>query len=1181
MQSFAVRRRAAAVAAALLPFTFASSARGDGEPGRAELKVVGAGDGIEACPLEGTDVEADVTGLFARVRVRQRFRNPLPEKIEAVYCFPLPDGAAVDGFSMKVGGRVVRGIVRERAEARAIYSAAKRRGNVTSLLDQERPNVFTQSVANIGPGERVEIEISYVETVRFEAGAYEFVFPTVVGPRYMPGSPVSRAADVPKELGGKVAELAGAARLSTLPDASGRGWSPDTARVPDASRVSPPVAAAGLRAGHDLSLTIRIDAGLPVLAVRSDLHEVDVRRAGFGRAVVTLAPGRALPDRDFVLRWEGSGGLEEAFLVHDEGRSGGRGRFFSLVLAPPRRVAPERVVPKEMVFVIDRSGSMTGFPLETAKEAMRLCIERMGPRDTFNVISFSGRTGRCFARPVPGSPSARADAEAFLDDLTGSGGTGMMPAIREALGGERDPDRVRIVCFMTDGYVGNDFEIIEEVRRTSGRARVFPFGIGRSVNRFLLDRLAHAGRGEVEYVTLRGGAPGAAERFQERIAAPVLANIEVDWGTLEVADVCPAAPRDLFADRPVVVHGRLLGPPDGELVIRGRTGSGPYERRIRVTPPDPGSRREALASLWARAKVREIMMADMARLGLREPDAAARAAIVKLGADFGIMTQFTSFVAVETRVDTGPAPAKTMPVPVEMPSGVSREANFGRRARGTTRATRPRAGVPKPPAAVRPERPAAAPKTPPAPSSPDRKAEASPKRSSPAPTPEAPSSTPDFLKELKPRAPTSGRVLKKGIPPQLRERFERERDDGPDTVERPVVCHEEAEVRDHMETENNADANTARGQEDRISDIPQGGTGIIGNLGVGGGGAGAYGFRGGGGRKRAALRGGGSRESENAVDRALEWLWQHQEPDGGWSSDRDASGRDRAFVTGLATLAFLGAGHTQKTGRHRATVARAVAWLVKRQGDDGMISSGNRAPDSVGHAVCGLALAEAFGMARVASTGRAAQAAVDCSVDVLQAEYSGWGPAPGRAPETVATAWFVAQLKSAKVAGLRVDGRAFQGAIAFLDSVTKMKERHGAGRAGRRPGLDADATSTAASLVARQFMGWKRTDPVCIGAANAMMEELPKWSAGGDGVDLVRWYFGTMGTFQMGGDWWKQWNAALRDMLVERQVRGAPAVDGSWEPLGEGARRLGRAGATAACALSLEVYYRYLPIYKK
>ncbi|MHC4247732.1 MAG: VIT domain-containing protein [Planctomycetota bacterium] len=1168
MQSFAVRRGAAAVAAALLPFTFASSARGDGEPRRAELKVVGAGGGIEACPLEGTDVEADVTGIFARVRVRQRFRNPLTEKIEAVYCFPLPDGAAVDGFSMRVGGRVVRGIVRERAEARAIYSAAKRRGNVTSLLDQERPNVFTQSVANIGPGERVEIEISYVETVRYEAGAYEFVFPAVVGPRYMPGSPVSRAAAPPKELDGKVAELAGAARVSALPGASGRGWSPDTERVPDASRVSPLVATEGLRAGHDLSLTIRIDAGVPVLTVRSDLHAVDVRHGGFGRAVVTLAEARALPDRDFVLRWEGSGGLEEAFLVHDEGRSGGRGRFFSLVLAPPRRVAPARVVPKEMVFVIDRSGSMTGFPLETAKEAMRLCIERMGPRDTFNVISFSGGTGRCFARPVPGSPRARAGAEAFLDDLTGSGGTEMMPAIREALGGPRDPDRVRIVCFMTDGYVGNDFEIIEEVRRTSGRARVFPFGIGRSVNRFLLDRLAHAGRGEAEYVTLRGGSPGAAERFQQRIAAPVLADIEVDWGTLEVADVCPSAPRDLFADRPVVVHGRLLGPPDGELVIKGRTGSGPYERRIRVTPPDPSARREALASLWARAKVREIMMADMARLGLREADAAARAEIVKLGADFGIMTQFTSFVAVETRVDTGPAPAKTMPVPVEMPSGVSRESNFGRGA--------------KQPATVRPTRSAAAPKTPPAPSSPAGKAAAFPKRSSPAPTPEGPSSAPDCLKELKPRAATSRRVLKKGIPPELRERFERERerDDGPDTVEHPVFVHEEPEVRDHMETENNVDADTARGQEDRISDIPLGGTGIIGNLGVGGGGAGAYGFRGGGGRRRAALRGGGSRESENAVDRALEWLWRHQEPDGGWSSGRDASGRDRAFVTGLATLAFLGAGHTEKTGRHRATVARAVAWLVKHQGDDGMISSGSRAPDSVGHAVCGLALAEAFGMARVASTGRAAQAAVDCSVSILQAGFSGWGPAPGRAPETVPTAWFVAQMKSAKIAGLRVDGRAFQGAIAFLDRTTAMPGRDGAGGAGRRPGLDADATSTAAALVARQFMGWKRTDPVCVGAADVLLESLPRWPAGGEGVDLVRWYSGTMGMFQMGGDWWKRWNAALRDMLIERQVRGAPAVDGSWEPVGEGNLHLGRAGATAACALSLEVYYRYLPLYK-
>jgi Ca-activated chloride channel family protein len=332
-----------------------------------------------------------------------------------------------------------------------------------------------------------------------------------------------------------------------------------------------------------------------------------VAQTGAGRATVALRNQADIPNKDFILRYRtATDAIGDAFLTHIDAR----GTFFTLVLQPPRTVRPEQAVAKELVFVIDRSGSMSGFPIEKAKETMRLAIERMNPQDTFNLLSFSGGTGRCFARPMPNTAANRAIALKYLADLYGSGGTEMMPAIREALGGPRDPKRVRIVAFMTDGYVGNDLEIIDAVRRQAGTACVFVFGIGNAVNRFLLDGMAHAGRGVVEYVTLESQADGAMRRFQERIHAPLLTDITIDWGTLSAAEVYPKHIPDLFSHQPIMIHGRLQGPADGTLVLRGHTATGPFARQIRVHPPAEPIQHTAMASLWARAKVKKRMLQD-------------------------------------------------------------------------------------------------------------------------------------------------------------------------------------------------------------------------------------------------------------------------------------------------------------------------------------------------------------------------------------------------------------------------------------------------------------------------------------------------------------------------------------------------------------------------------------------
>jgi Ca-activated chloride channel homolog len=437
------------------------------------LQVVDkTGKSLGLCPLKHTDVQAEISGSLARVVVTQQFENPFKEPIEAVYVFPLPPDAAVDDMTMVVGDRTVRGRILRREEAQAVYDAARAGGKVASLLNQERPNIFTQSVANIMPGAQVRITISYVQTLKYEDGAYEFVFPMVVGPRYVPGNP-----------GGATAS----------------GFAPNTDQVPDGSRVTPRPVPEGMRAGHDISIEVAVDAGVPIVALKSRTHDVEVDRPAPSRAVVKLKDNAVIPNKDFILKYEVAGrDIADALLSHRADNGG----FFSFILQPPQRVTVADVTPKELVFVLDTSGSMSGFPIEKAKETMKLALDNLYPSDTFNLITFAGDTYILFPKPVPATPSNRKLAQDFLASRSGGGGTEMMAAIKAALDPSDAQDHVRIVCFMTDGYVGNDMEIIAEVQRHP-QARVFALGIGSSVNRFLLDKMAEYGRGEVEYVGLQ------------------------------------------------------------------------------------------------------------------------------------------------------------------------------------------------------------------------------------------------------------------------------------------------------------------------------------------------------------------------------------------------------------------------------------------------------------------------------------------------------------------------------------------------------------------------------------------------------------------------------------------------------------------------------------------------------
>ncbi|HKU74751.1 MAG TPA: VIT domain-containing protein [Pyrinomonadaceae bacterium] len=602
--------------------------------------VDSSGKATAMCPLKHTEVKAEISGFISRVVVTQQFENPFKEKIEAVYTFPLPQNAAVDDMTMIVGERTIRGKILPREEAQAVYDAAKSSGKVASLLDQERPNIFTQSVANILPGNQIKITISYVETLSYVNGAYEFVFPMVVGPRYVPGTPTGRV--------------------------QGSGFAPDTDRVPDASRITPNSPPSATRSGHDISLDVTLDAGLILDDVNSKTHNVDIQRTDSHSARLRLREGSTIPNKDFVLRYDVAGrAIQDALLTHRSEKGG----YFTLILQPPDRVTVEDIRPKELVFVLDTSGSMQGFPIEKAKETMKLALDSLYPSDTFNLITFAGDTRILFPKPVPATRANLNKAQAFLNSRSGSGGTEMMTAIKAALQESDDQSHIRIVCFMTDGYVGNDMEIISEVQKHAN-ARVFSFGIGSSVNRFLLDKMAEAGRGEVEYVSLDDDGSAAARRFHERVRNPLLTDISIDWSGLPVADVYPQRIPDLFSAKPLILTGRFTTAGRGTIRLKGKMGGNDFVREIPVELPETMALHDVLAPLWARARVDNLMTEDFAGAQSGNMRADLKDTITQIGIEYRLMTQFTSFVAVEEMIVTDGGQPRRIDVPVEVPQGM-------------------------------------------------------------------------------------------------------------------------------------------------------------------------------------------------------------------------------------------------------------------------------------------------------------------------------------------------------------------------------------------------------------------------------------------------------------------------------------------------------------------------------
>jgi Ca-activated chloride channel family protein len=591
-------------------------------------------------PLEHTAVSATIRGYVGTVAVTQQFTNPFDEKIEAVYLFPLPEKAAVSEFVMVIGERRIRGILRERDEAEQIYAQARAQGYQASLLTQHRPNIFEQKVANIEPGHRIDVDIKYFQTLAYRDGWYSFVFPTVVGPRYNPPDSADPVLALPR------------AQFRPTQKAAVRYLTPAE------------------RSGHDISIDVDLDAGVEVEALMAS-HDIRSTPSGATSARISLASEATIPNRDFVLKFRVAGETVKSSLLSHVDEKSGQG-YFTAMIYPPAALESLDRQSLELVFVLDCSGSMQGEPLAQAKDAVTAALDRLRPDDTFQIIRFSDSASQFGNEPVPATPDNLRAARQYLRRLTGGGGTRMVEGIRAALDFSHDPQRLRFVTFLTDGYIGNEVEILAEIEQRLGASRIFSFGVGSSVNRYLLERMAVIGRGAVAYQSLRDSGRSVMDDFFDRISHPALVDVEIDWGRMDVNDVYPSRLPDLFVGRPIVVTGKF----NGELEAPSVHGRAAGERvAFTLRHQDDATAYPFLPKLWGRLRLADL---NDQRAWVADPQGDIPRAIRDTALEYGLVSDYTAFVAVDASHVTGGGFGTTVFQAVPVPEGVRYETTVDR-----------------------------------------------------------------------------------------------------------------------------------------------------------------------------------------------------------------------------------------------------------------------------------------------------------------------------------------------------------------------------------------------------------------------------------------------------------------------------------------------------------------------
>ena len=572
-------------------------------------------DGVEA-PLLHTEVAMEINAMIARVKVRQRFRNPGDAWAEGVYAFPLPHGAAVDRLRMRIGERVIEGEIREKAEARRVYVEAKRQGKRASLLTQERPNLFTASVANIEPGGEVSVEIEYQQAARYDEGAFELRFPLVIGPRYIPGEPLEESHSV-----------------------TGGGWAADTNQVPDASHITPPVATPGEGKLNPVVIDITLRPGLPLAELTSLYHPLVIEEEGDGYRL-TLREGEVPADRDFVLVWRPQPGQAPKAALFTE--TAGDEHYALLTVAPPgAEVLARNRLPREVVLVIDTSGSMHGDSIAQAREAVAFALDGLRPEDRFNLIQFNSFTSALFAGPRPADASNLARARRWVAGLNADGGTEMASALERALDLDTGGGRLRQVVFLTDGAVGNEEALFEIIRQRLGDTRLFTVGIGSAPNSWFMERAARSGRGGFTHIGKVSEVKEKMTALLRRLEYPALTDIRLEVEGAKV-EAYPDPLPDLYVGEPLSVSLKLDAAPT-DVTVTGNFAGRPWRSRVEVKAGDQSA---GVAVLWARRKIASLME-HHAAARTTEARGELRGEVVTTALRHHLVSRFTALVAVD------------------------------------------------------------------------------------------------------------------------------------------------------------------------------------------------------------------------------------------------------------------------------------------------------------------------------------------------------------------------------------------------------------------------------------------------------------------------------------------------------------------------------------------------------
>lgn len=570
--------------------------------------------------LMDTEVHVEVTEPFARVRLRQKFKNPYKDRLEAIYLFPLPEDSAVDGFSFEIGEKVIRGVVKKKEQARKEYNQAKQQGKKAALVEQERPNLFTQSVANIPPGADVVVNITYVHTLKINGPNRTFTFPMVAAPRYIPGKPAGRAN-------------------------VGRGWAQDTDVVPDASRIVPHYLPPGMQDGHKVKVFLKLDAGLPIQKITAVTHEVkSVVAKDKTKVTVQLKNKEMIANQDFILEYT-VGGHETvlATQVHKSGKQG----YFSVVLQPKHNVKLTEIAPRDVVLVLDKSGSMAGRAISQLRIFAENLLGRLNPQDTFQIVAFSDRIERFQPTALAATEQNIAQGQQYVRSIQANGGTEMLKALTAAsplTNGEKSK-KTQYLIVVTDALVGNERQVLKYIADAQqSHLRVFPVAMGSAPNDYLIQRLGELGRGFSIRMANGDNAQTMAEKFAARVSYPLLTDLRLEFDGIKVTDVLPNPIPDLYADRPLVVMGRYRRAGKGKMKLVGNRAGKKFTAEVALALPKIQKAHDSLGSVWARTKIRHITNKDIGK-----PSGSTKREITQLGLDHQLVTAYTSFIAVEEK----------------------------------------------------------------------------------------------------------------------------------------------------------------------------------------------------------------------------------------------------------------------------------------------------------------------------------------------------------------------------------------------------------------------------------------------------------------------------------------------------------------------------------------------------